>query len=348
MEKTRTYLGATIGVLLGICVLAIFLHLFFTRVIDTRQRTQLIEQAQSSVLFVTAADIASLSGSDADLTNPTYIRLKEVFSELRARNARTRFVYILGYRPELQTQFFYVDSEPTTSSEYSPPGQVFPDTRESDIAQYLKGEAYTDGPYRDSWGEWISGYAPIKDDQGTVVALLGIDIATDVWNSERVFVTSSIVSVAVLLSILTLLGAARLRRVQKKVTELESRTQTLAHRESNLREIQTQAQLGQVLFYIHSDEVVVDEQFQSLFGQNSERITLATFLSAVYPEERDVVIKTLEEARTQDIQYTWFNIRIGSSDQGYRKYHFYGTIERDGHGVPQRYKAIMQDITDIV
>lgn len=34
---------------------------------------------------------------------------------------------------------------------------------------------------RDAWGTWMSGYAPIRDEGGAVVAILGIDVAADAF-----------------------------------------------------------------------------------------------------------------------------------------------------------------------
>jgi hypothetical protein len=41
---------------------------------------------------------------------------------------------------------------------------------------FLKPVA-TKSLYKDNWGEWITGYAPLKDKNGTVIATVGVDMS---------------------------------------------------------------------------------------------------------------------------------------------------------------------------
>jgi hypothetical protein len=118
------------------------------------------------------------------------------------------------------TQFFYVDSEDPSSPDYSHPGQVYPDADELDILNHKKGIAYTKGPYTDSWGSWFSATAPILSKDGTVLAMVGMDI-----KSEDVLLRIAIVKKAtmiigglVFLSLLLLILFAENSLKQKKNT----------------------------------------------------------------------------------------------------------------------------------
>lgn len=316
--------------------------------IEHNERVSLLEQAQQASLLVAPDDIETLSGNESDLTKPAYLSLKEQFAKFRSYNKQIRFVYLMGYHPDLGVQFFYVDSEPETSEDYSPPGQIFADTRAQDIAGYLKGVPYTDGPYSDAWGEWMSSYVPIHDAAGAVIAMVGIDVATSVWREQTAFATGAIALSTLILCIVGLLLMVRLYKKDHSITMLKTQNLKLVQHAETLKEVQTMAQLGRLLVYFPDQTFVVDEQFVALFSTSAnERISLDAFLAAVHPDDHPMVINALDEMSQPETTYTWFDARIGSVEYGYRKYHIYGNIERDQKHELQRFAGIMQDITDI-
>jgi len=86
-----------------------------------------------------------------------------------------RFAYVFGIKPD-QTLFFYADSEPTTSGDYSPPGQVYSYVSPQDLLVFTKNEpqAFTNS---DSWGRWVSVELPIVDQSANrVIASLNVDV----------------------------------------------------------------------------------------------------------------------------------------------------------------------------
>ena len=145
--------------------------------VDSSQRESLLFRAGTIALTLDPAQIQSLSGSSADLNTENYQTLKRSLIEIRALNKDVRFVYILGLRNN--KQFFYVDSEDPSSEDYSFPGQVYEDALPEDIANHKAGNSYTFGPYADSWGEWVSAYAPVKTADGKVAGMVGLDIAAE-------------------------------------------------------------------------------------------------------------------------------------------------------------------------
>ena len=253
----------------------------------------------------------------------------------------------MGYRPEVRTQFFYLDSEDPSSPDYSPPGQLFPDTRTKDIDNYLKGEPYTDGPYQDTWGQWVSGYVPLKDTEGTVVGMIGIDVATSVWHAQKNFLYGAVGTIILLLCAVIILVARMLYRKQLSIETLKMQNRTLEHNESKLRTMQNMAQLGSIVFYFPRQTVTIDQQFTSLFAGKTDNLDFADFLSYIHPDDVAKAQAALDEIRTSDVLYSWFDIRIGTLTNGYHAYHIYGNVERDSSGAANRYSAIMQDVTDI-
>jgi uncharacterized protein YxeA len=325
-----------------------FISIFLSNRIDRAQRAQLLKEAQQGALLVPADSINTLSATSKDLESEIYRNIKDTLIAFRSYNTSARFVYVLGYRPEIRTQFFFVDSEDPSSADYSPPGQLFPDTREIDITNYLKAEPYNDGPYRDSWGEWVSAYAPIKDTEGNIVALLGIDTATSVWHEQIVFVRGVIALIAILLSVIVVFVASLVYRKQISIDSLEKQNRTLVHKQNKMKELQTMAQIGRITIYFPAETFSFDGQFsQTLSLSEGEFLDKKTLLQFVHIDDQEKFSRAINEIEKTDISYTWVDVRIGTKEKGFRLCHIYGNIERNEQLAPIRFSGIIQDITDI-
>jgi hypothetical protein len=337
------------GILTGfiIIILCFFGAQHFTRLIDQSQRAELLRRAGYAALLVSPDDIATFTATEADLSNPVYQRIKNQFITFRSINPNVRFVYLMGYRPEVKMQFFYVDSEPVESEDYSPPGQLFVDTTQEDIDSYLRAEAYTYGPYTDSWGEWVSGNMPIKDAQGNIVAMLGVDIATSTWFKEIVFVRIAFATLALLLCIIVYFIVNRFYKKELSLKTLQEQNQNLKHHTSQLEILQSFAQLGEVTIYLKDKTVSVDERFSPLFSGRNKGVPLQELKSLIHSSDLPRFEQVLIEMYNKDTNFSWFDIRIGTKETGYRKYHFYGNVEHNSEGAVDRFSGIMQDITDI-
>ena len=157
------------------------------------EENNLLLRAQMIAVMLDRDDVRALDGDERDLDKPAYDRLKLLLEEVRALNVDSRFIYIMGLNDKDQ-QFFNVDSEPADSEDYSAPGDLYLEATPLDIANHKAGIAYTDGPYTDSWGEWVSAYAPIFSSNQNVLGLVGIDVA-----AERIVLRIKIVKQAILL-----------------------------------------------------------------------------------------------------------------------------------------------------
>ncbi len=339
----------TIGILIIVILgTGLFTAITLSNRIDKNQRSALLREAEQAALLVPSSYIAVLSATPTDIQTGTYQTIKQNLMAFRSYNPSTRFVYVLGYKPELRTQFFYVDSEAVESKDYSPPGQLFPDTRQQDIDNYISGKAYTDGPYGDSWGEWVSGYAPIKDAQGNMVALLGIDTATSVWHEQIGFVRMVVGLISVLLSIVVTFVILFIHKKQRSIDLLQKENRTLAHKEGKLKELQTMAQIGRFTVYFPEQTFSFDGQITELFDiRGATTLDRKTIESFIHHDDKAKLETLLREITDTDISYGWADIRFGSSDKGFRTYHIYGNIERSELLAPTRFSGIIQDITDI-
>jgi len=87
--------------------------------------------------------------------------------------------YIADYRGELldlafQQPTLFTIIDPSEIPAYNYSGDVIAYLRDYNFAQM--GNLYT---YQDVWGEWVSGYAPVRNSQGQIVGAIGIDYEAD-------------------------------------------------------------------------------------------------------------------------------------------------------------------------
>ena len=127
---------------------------------DREMRAGLLQETQMAAQAVSVERLESLSGTEADLTSPVYQRLKEQLVTARSTNPLCRFIYLLGRKPD-GSLFFFVDSEPATSKDCSPPGQIYAEAVAGIHRAFTTPAGIVEGPYSDRWGKWVSALVPI-------------------------------------------------------------------------------------------------------------------------------------------------------------------------------------------
>ncbi len=106
--------------------------------------------------------IKALTGDKSDLKNPQYLRLKEQLILLRNLYDDCRFLYLMGRRDDGKI-FFFMDSEPTGSKDYSTPGQIYDEVPEGCLRVFNTRNGEVEDSYSDRWGDRVSAFVPIHD-----------------------------------------------------------------------------------------------------------------------------------------------------------------------------------------
>jgi len=149
--------------------------------VDREMRADLLKQARLVTQAINFKNLQALSGTMEDLESPSYQRLKEQLAAVRLANPQCRFFYLMGRKVD-GTVFFFLDSEPADSKEYSPPGQVYTEVPTSYRRVFDTKDGAVLGPDIDRWGTWVSALVPIINPQtGTVLGVLGMDIDANAW-----------------------------------------------------------------------------------------------------------------------------------------------------------------------
>lgn len=151
---------------------------YFGMSVFKNEKNILINRVYNIAKTLDVSRIEELSGSDKDIGTPNYDFLKKKLFDLKSINTDSKFIYIMGYNRDASKLFFFVDSEtPDSVDTYSPPGEIYEESTDIEIDNFLKGIAFAEGPYKDSWGRWVSAYAPVISERtGLPIAVVGIDV----------------------------------------------------------------------------------------------------------------------------------------------------------------------------
>ena len=208
-------------------------------------KTRLIQGSVSPGL------VKVLQGTDADLVSPDYQALKDQMIQLRSTDPLIRFVYVLGQRPD-GTVFFFIDSEPPDSEDYSPPGQMYPEASATLLNAFTTGVEATEGPDSDRWGTWVSGLVPITDPQtGEIIAVLGTDVDARDWTVQIIIASAPAVIAMLLLLLLLLIFYYVLQRNERE-------RQILTASEAAIKE--SERRLTDIINFLPDATLVIDKQ----------------------------------------------------------------------------------------
>ncbi len=165
--------------------------------------------------------VATLRGGPDDIGTPAFERVRARLMRIHQVNSGTRFVYLMGQKDG--RLFFLADAEPAASPDYSAPGDTYDEETEGTLQVFATGAPVIEPPYRDRWGEWVTGLAPvINPHTGKTIAVLGIDISAQEWQAGvaryrwTAIITSGLIAgiVAMFVAGLTIQNGFNLRLTQ--------------------------------------------------------------------------------------------------------------------------------------
>ncbi|MDD5153029.1 MAG: HAMP domain-containing sensor histidine kinase [Candidatus Pacebacteria bacterium] len=210
-------------------VMGILSTFFVYSKITANTKESFLKNTRTVTAAVGTEKLLKLTGTSADLTNPDYLSLKEQLEKIRDANKDIRFVYFIGYRDD--NPFFFVDSEPSTSSDYSPPGQIFDEASQL-LRDVVLGKAPASTELNtDRWGTWISALVPIANPTTNKPwALLGMDIQASSY-SRNIFLYTAMPAVAVSLVLVLVVIGSIIRKREQQYAKLKSDLVSMASHE---------------------------------------------------------------------------------------------------------------------
>ena len=162
-------------------VMGLVCALWRAHAVDRRLRSELLARARVAARAVAPERVAKLTGSEADLGTPDYLRLKEQLARMCDAQPGCRFLSLLGRRPQGEV-FLFLDSEPPPSDAYSPPGQVYGEISTPNRRVFDEGTEAVTGPSTDRWGTWVTAWIPLgKSPAADGVAFFAMDVDAKQW-----------------------------------------------------------------------------------------------------------------------------------------------------------------------
>ncbi|MCX6698630.1 MAG: PAS domain S-box protein [Methanomicrobiales archaeon] len=217
---------------LVIIIAGVFLTIWTAQQQDLRMRTELLTKAKIATESIDPVRLETLNGSPSDITSPDYQYQKAKLARIRAADPSIQFAYLMGQRPGGGV-FFYGDSEPVDSPDYSPPGQEYPEVSALFLKAFSEKAELTEGPSSDRWGTSVSAIVPITDPEtGQLIAVFGMDVEAKNWNSAIVQASASIITATLLILVLVVtfgLIQRRNRREERRLAASEAKFSRAFH-----------------------------------------------------------------------------------------------------------------------
>ena len=201
MDKYRRWLIIITIIVLAAGWLGMSLAVKLT---EAELQSKLLLRAVTAATMISHDRIARLTATTSDSGSSDYEYLREQLIATRALNTDCRFVYLLKRLDDRMV--FLLDSEPTTSEDYAPPGYEYKQASVELYQIFSDGQAFVEGPLGDEWGIWVSGIAAVRDPaDGRVIAALGMDIAARDW--QAAITTTRLIVLGVTLAVLLMIYA---------------------------------------------------------------------------------------------------------------------------------------------
>jgi len=174
------------------------------------------QSARDKLMDITGAMSTQISGdalmslSPGDENTSTYLAMVDQMRDMRSNSADIINIYTMKLSGD-NVSFIVDDAEDGAAAI----GQEYSHPELAQIKEALTTPSASPTFYSDEFGTYMSGYAPIKDANGTTVAILGVDVTAvatlqqidNVRNSTAIIIVLSVVigTVIILLFSLTLI-----------------------------------------------------------------------------------------------------------------------------------------------
>ena len=185
--------------------------------------TEKVCNLSASASLLIDGDMLKRVEASGDMSNEEYIRIRDQLREFQQLTGVT-YIYTLSKNGDNQTKFI-VDAD------LDEPGLI------GDSYDYFDGmtEAFLGSPsanesvYTDEWDTLLSGYSPIKDSDGNVVAIVAVDIsANQIHASQMVFLTNFLLKLFITLLLMTIMILLICKRINRPIHLLEAKLRELS------------------------------------------------------------------------------------------------------------------------
>lgn len=145
-------------------------------------REKLIVIAQAVALTVDPEALLKIPLNKEGANSPYYKSIEEKLLKIKVLAPSLAYIYILEKTEKYGILKFIIDIHPGGKKarlEPAFPGEAYDGLRYPELMSAFNGPTADTKLVTDEWGTFLSGYAPIRDTKGSVVAVLGIDMTAE-------------------------------------------------------------------------------------------------------------------------------------------------------------------------
>lgn len=213
------------------------LLIFFVLTVDYSTK-KVAEKSVSQMAVSIAknlADKVNVSGYETLIAHPTendtYWELRDELNELREHNG-VLYAYTFSVPQQHKVQFL-VDGQPRDAKEETV-GKIQTESASTTVDDLAKVDAkgsYTSSILESSFGKYVSGTVPIKDDAGKTIAYLGVDIdASQVATLQKEALWSVLPSLTIFFLVLMILsGMGMYFYINRQLKPLQTLNEAASH-----------------------------------------------------------------------------------------------------------------------
>lgn len=163
------------------------------------ERRQFIQTAEAAAAAFEPGNVEVLSGTPADMPTAAHEAVSRRLLTIQ-RTARSttsaghvsRFAYLMAMR---DGRVVFLADQPQDPGQPTEPGDIYEEASPQLRRALLDGQSFIEGPLADRYGNWVSAFAAIRNPDGKILAVLGIDFDASDWtNIEEKAQLSSLVN----------------------------------------------------------------------------------------------------------------------------------------------------------
>ena len=256
-----------------------------------QQSENVLQICRSIETLLPKEDLQQLEAKPEDISSPHYLVIKTALKAIIKVNNKARFAYILKERNG--KLYFYADSESEQSTDISPPGQEFTEADDEDYQPFRDGKELITSSLTDRWGTWKTVYIPIKNSQGKVLAVFGMDFDSRLWAIALIIdvIKSSLLMLVLLLALLFSFGLRRRNLKLKFEVAHREKVEEDLHESENQKTAILKA-IPDILFIFNQEGDFLDVYSESdLKPRINKEDTIGKNIRDLFPD--DIVVKAM-------------------------------------------------------
>ncbi len=149
------------------------------------EQRQLLRTTEAAAAAFEPATVAQLTAKPTDAKTAAHqavsrrlLTIQKIARATTGSEHGSRFAYLLALRGG---QVVFLADQPYDPEQPTQPGEPYEEASPELRRALVDGKPFLEGPLPDRFGIWVSGFAPILDTDGRVLALLGIDFDAADW-----------------------------------------------------------------------------------------------------------------------------------------------------------------------